>query len=165
MFNMESTVDCISENFNYLKKVSCRSMRLKLFRNMCCSQSWWALSRPYCHCIIIPLGPLYHKILCLSLLSPLLPQPTIYLFTYLMLFSSNIWCTISKLRRATSKQVIGLKAIQILYKLGVPSGKCQRGEFVYLLWNGKKWRTAPPTNSRPTVGLLVESPCQIPEKP
>ena len=30
-----------------------------------------------------------------------------------------------------------------------------------------KWRTAPPTNSRPTVGQqsadLVESPCQIPE--
>ena len=43
-----------------------RSVRPKLPRKVRRSQSWWALSRPYCHCIIYQ-GPLYHKILRPSL--------------------------------------------------------------------------------------------------
>ena len=46
--------------------------------------------------------------------TPATNQLIIYLkyIMFIMLFSS-IWCTISKLRRATSKQSIGLKATQI----------------------------------------------------
>ena len=90
-------------------------MRPKLPRTMHRSHSWWALLHPYCHCILY----LYSPSLTKSSVRRCYPhhscnQPINYLLKiYCLMLFSSIWCTISKLRRATSKQAIGLKATQI----------------------------------------------------
>ena len=37
--------------------------------------------------------------------------------------------------RTVNQVIMRVRKPKVEYKLGVPSGKCQRGEFVYLLWN------------------------------